>query len=284
MTTPTSLPFAYNGKKSNAAKQIWELLGDPKHYIEPFAGSCAVLLGRPHDYTQRYETINDYDAYLTNLLRAIKLDPEKLFEHVDATPANRIEFAALYREVSTEEENLRERIEADRTYCDIDTAAQYYAMLCGSFPRSYFLKTATRTHVRLSYRDGLKQIFEQIAQRFRYACIQAASWETLVTNAQLSSPTGIYLDPPYDKTESIYRKGNQVSADVEAWCLEQTGGPHRIVLSGYDSEHDTLLDHGWEKVEARKATCPAGALGNNTNTEQLWYTPNCIDTTEETLF
>ena len=284
MTTPTSLPFAYNGKKTNAAKQIWELLGDPKHYIEPFAGSCAVLLSRPHDYTQRYETINDYDAYLANLLRAIKLDPEKLFEQVDATPANRIESAALYREAQTEEENLRERIEADRTYYDTDTAAQYYAMLCDSFPRSYFLKTATQTHVRLSYREGLKQIFEQISKRLRYVCIQAASWETLVTNAQLSSPTSIYLDPPYDKTESIYRKNNRVSTDVEAWCLEHTDSPHRIVLSGYDTEHDQLLNHGWRKTQTYKGSNGAGALGNNTNTEQLWYTPNCIHPTEETLF
>lgn len=262
MTTPTSLPFAYNGKKTNAAKQIWELLGDPKHYIEPFAGSCAVLLSRPHDYTQRYETINDYDAYLTNLLRAIKLDPEKLFEHVDATPANRIECAALRKEAHTEEENLRELIEADRTYCDVDTAAQYYAMLCDSFPGSSGLRAAPSTHVRLSYRDGLKPIFEQIAQRFRHVCIHAASWETLVTNAQLPSPTGVYLDPPYDKTERAYRQRNRVSADVEAWCLEQTGGPHRIVLSGYDSEHDTLLGHGWRKVETRKANIAGGKLNN----------------------
>ena len=284
MTTPTALPVTYNGKKTNAAKQIWELLGDPKHYIEPFAGSCAVLLSRPHDYTQRYETINDYDAYLANLLRAIKLDPEKLFEHVDATPANKIEFAALRKEARTEEENLRELIEADRTYCDIDTAAQYYAMLCGSFPGSSGLMAIPHTHVRLPYREGLKTIFEQIAKRFRYVCIHAASWETLVTNAQLLSPTAIYLDPPYDKTERVYRQRNRVSADVEAWCLEQTGGPHRIVLSGYDSEHDTLLDHGWRKVETHTATSARVTLSNTTNTEQLWYTPNCIHPTEETLF
>ena len=284
MTTPTSLPFAYNGKKTNAAKQIWELLGDPKHYIEPFAGSCAVLLSRPHDYTQRYETINDYDAYLANLLRAIKLDPEKLFEHVDATPANRIEFAALRKEARTGEENLRELIEADRTYCDIDTAAQYYALLCGSFPRSCGLMAIYRTHVRLPYRKDLKQIFKQISQRFRYVCIQATSWETLVTPAQLEYPTGIYLDPPYDKTESIYRKNNRASTDVEAWCLEHTESPHRIVLSGYDTEHDQLLNHGWGKTQTYKGSNGAGALGNTTNTEQLWYSPNCLTATTQALF
>lgn len=284
MATPTSLPFIYSGKKTKAAKQIWNLLGDTKRYIEPFAGSCAVLLSRPHDYTQRYETINDYDAYLTNLLRAIKLEPEKLFEHVDATPANRIEFNALHREASTEEENLRELIEADRTYCDIDTAAQYYALLCGSFPHLYGLRSIDLTHVRLAYREGLKTIFDQISQRFRYVCIQAVSWETLVTSAQLGSPTGIYLDPPYDRAERAYRQGNRPSADVEAWCMEQTGGPHRIVLSGYDDEHDNLLQLGWGKQQTYKSGNGGGCLGNSSNTEQLWYTPNCLTASPHTLF
>lgn len=243
----TVMPFPYFGKKTNAAPQVWGLLGDVQRYIEPFCGACAVLLSRPHDYTRRYETINS--------------------------------------DVRRNEEALRDKLIERGDFYSLNDAATYYIILCDSICAG---KTGLRridgTHQRLAYRNTLDKIFTQLSHRFHHVCIHSSSWETLLTPAQLSSPTGVYLDPPYDKTERVYRRGSRVSADVEAWCLEQTGGPHRIVLSGYDSEHDTLLDHGWRKVETLKANIAGGRLNNTTNTEQLWYTPNCIHPTEETLF
>lgn len=41
-------PFPYFGGKSRVGPIIWDRFGDVKNYIEPFAGSMAVLLGRPH--------------------------------------------------------------------------------------------------------------------------------------------------------------------------------------------------------------------------------------------
>lgn len=41
-------PFPWFGGKSKAADTVWSLLGDVPHYVEPFFGSGAVLLGRPH--------------------------------------------------------------------------------------------------------------------------------------------------------------------------------------------------------------------------------------------
>ena len=40
-------PFPYFGGKRRAAPIIWAALGDPGGYVEPFAGSAAVLLARP---------------------------------------------------------------------------------------------------------------------------------------------------------------------------------------------------------------------------------------------
>jgi hypothetical protein len=45
------------GGKSRAAELVWSRLGDIGNYVEPFAGSLAVLLARPHE--PRIETIND---------------------------------------------------------------------------------------------------------------------------------------------------------------------------------------------------------------------------------
>jgi len=38
-------PFPYFGGKSLACETVWAALGDPKNYVEPFAGSAAMLLG-----------------------------------------------------------------------------------------------------------------------------------------------------------------------------------------------------------------------------------------------
>ena len=37
-------PFPYFGGKRRAAPTIWREFGDPSGYVEPFAGSAAVLL------------------------------------------------------------------------------------------------------------------------------------------------------------------------------------------------------------------------------------------------
>ena len=70
-------PFPYFGGKSDAAPYVWNALGDPHHYLEPFAGSLAVLLRRPHpaNRTHYSETINDADGLLINVWRSIQWSP-----------------------------------------------------------------------------------------------------------------------------------------------------------------------------------------------------------------
>lgn len=62
-------PFPWFGGKSRVASLVWERFGFVDTYNEPFAGSLAVLLGRPHE--PRIETVNDLDcvAPRTQILR-----------------------------------------------------------------------------------------------------------------------------------------------------------------------------------------------------------------------
>ena len=66
-------PFPWFGGKSRVAAQVWERFGDVPNYVEPFAGSLAVLLGRPT--AAGTETVNDLDCYLANFWRAVAADP-----------------------------------------------------------------------------------------------------------------------------------------------------------------------------------------------------------------
>ena len=48
LTNLHKTPWPWFGGKSDAAPLAWEAMGDVDHYVEPFAGSLAVLLRRPH--------------------------------------------------------------------------------------------------------------------------------------------------------------------------------------------------------------------------------------------
>ena len=75
-------PWPWFGGKADAAPAVWSALGDPDHYVEPFAGSLAVLLRRPHTANRTYhsETVNDLDGLLCNAWRAIARDPDAVAE------------------------------------------------------------------------------------------------------------------------------------------------------------------------------------------------------------
>lgn len=60
--TGLSAPFPWFGGKARVASIVWDRFGDVPNYVEPFFGSGAVLLGRPHE--PGIETVNDKDGFL----------------------------------------------------------------------------------------------------------------------------------------------------------------------------------------------------------------------------
>jgi hypothetical protein len=82
ISDPRKTPFPWAGGKSDAAPAVWQALGDVDHYVEPFAGSLAVLLRRPHPVNRTYhsETVNDLDGLLVNAWRSIQLSPDATAE------------------------------------------------------------------------------------------------------------------------------------------------------------------------------------------------------------
>ena len=91
--TELRAPFPYFGGKRRAAPIVWSALGDPSGYVEPFAGSAAVLLGRPRFTGRRVETINDADGWLVNTWRSIRIDPASVAHHA-AGPVSEIDYHA----------------------------------------------------------------------------------------------------------------------------------------------------------------------------------------------
>ena len=93
----TKAPFPWNGGKSRAASAVWAALGDVAHYVEPFAGSLAVLLGRPHEANRPYysETVGDADALIANAWRAVRDHPDEVATHA-SWPVSEVDLHARH--------------------------------------------------------------------------------------------------------------------------------------------------------------------------------------------
>lgn len=107
-------PFPWWGGKSRAAPLIWDRFGDVANYVEPFAGSLAVLLARPH--TPKTETVNDIDCYLSNFWRSLKFDPGAVTEWA-LWPVNEADLSARHQWL-VNQYDFRERMKTDPDFYD----------------------------------------------------------------------------------------------------------------------------------------------------------------------
>lgn len=101
-------PFPYFGGKSGACATVWQAFGVVDNYVEPFAGSAAMLLGAPDG--QRVETINDADGFVANFWRAIAHDPGAVAHHAD-WPCNEIDLFARHGWLVNRAERLKWSLE-----------------------------------------------------------------------------------------------------------------------------------------------------------------------------
>lgn len=123
-------PFTYFGGKSTVADIVWAALGQPKHYIEPFFGSGAVLLKRP-DYipTKHMETVCDKDGYVANAWRGMQFAPDELAKFCD-WPVNHADLNAR-RKYLNDNADLLLRLCDDPEYFDAKMAGYWiWAMSC----------------------------------------------------------------------------------------------------------------------------------------------------------
>jgi hypothetical protein len=112
-------PFPWFGGKRRAASLIWPRLGEVVNYVEPFYGSGAVLLGRPHE--PRVETINDVDGMVVNFWRALRADPEAVAAACD-WPVNEADLHARHRYLARVKRVISARCEADPFYSNATVA------------------------------------------------------------------------------------------------------------------------------------------------------------------
>lgn len=122
-------PFPYFGGKSRIASAVWDRLGDVNNYIEPFAGSAAMLLLRPSP--PRVETLNDADCYVANFWRATAHDPSAVAEYADG-PVNECDLHSRHRwlVLSDDAKEFRRRMRSEPEYYDSRIAGYWCWGMC----------------------------------------------------------------------------------------------------------------------------------------------------------
>lgn len=312
-------PFPYFGGKSAIASKVWRALGQPKHYIEPFFGSGAVLLARPgYDASRHTETVCDKDGHIANVWRSMQFSPDETARWCD-WPVNHADLSARKKSLIENEARLLENLIADSEWHDPKQAGYWiWAASCwigrgmASIGQRPHLGDAGKgvhaigqvPHLAGGYSDGqgvhaakkpgrIYEWFQELSQRLRRVRVVCGDWSRVCGGDWQDNigTVGIFFDPPYgveDRHGAVYAEDSQtVSHEVRAWALERgSKASYRIVLAGYEDEHAECLDHGWTairwKTKGGYANLGDSQGKTNRHRETLFLSPHCE--TEAMLF
>jgi hypothetical protein len=308
-------PFPWFGGKRQIAHIVWERFGDVPNYVEPFFGSGAVLLNRPHE--PGCETINDADGFVANFWRAVQADPEQVAHYAD-WPVNESDLHARHAWLVQRRDTLTRKLEGDPDFYDAKIAGWWCWGLCCWIGGGWcsgkgawrvvdgeLVKIdgkgpgVARQRVDLGKgrgvtrkREPLREWMVALSDRLRFVRVCCGDWLRVCgeTPTVHNGLTGVFLDPPYadtaDQDEVYSVDDTQVAHAVREWAIERGDDPMlRIALCGYDGEH--AMPDSWECV-AWKARGGYGLQGDNrgrvnAGRERIWFSPHCLKPGREAL-
>lgn len=262
MTAP---PFAYYGGKTTLAPQIAELLPAHRHYVEPFAGSLAVLLAKPRAL---FETVNDLDGHLMTFWRMLRDQPEDLARVCALTPHSRAEHQAAYE------------LDVDD---DLERARRVWVALTQG--RGNTLRRTGWRHFQdpgrrgpTSMPDYLSSYVERMraaAGRLASVSLEARDALDVIRDYGQHAEVLIYADPPYlGSTRSSRQYLVEMSHEHEHRTLAEAlrGCRASVVLSGYDSPLYADLFQDWHQTPFATYTGQGNhaADRNDRRVEVLW--------------
>ena len=305
MPSPAKLkpPFPYFGSKRKVAPIIWKGLGYVANYVEPFAGSLAVLLNNPQP--PKIETVNDSDHFLSNFWRAISIDPESVAKYADY-PVNEVDLHARHQWlVSNATNEFRIKIESDPNYYDVKIAGWWVYGMAASIPGNWMQARGLNSMPMLSSAGGgihglkyqIPDWFQKLSQRLRRTRVVCGDWSRVVSSAityknkglVARDMTGIVLDPPYpldQRVNKLYQQDDDIFGQVRQWALDNgDNSKMRIILCGYEDEYvfpnDWQTFH-WKTVGGMANQAKGSSQGkDNSKKETVWFSPHCLKIEEE---
>lgn len=243
----------YPGAKNRLAPWIVSYI--PKHdvYLEPFAGSLAVLFNKERCHI---ETVNDLDEEITNFFRILRARSDELEYLISLTPFSRTEYEKAY-ETS---ENEVERARRFAVKC-------WMGFGCGNLYRNGF-KSGQQTHSPNPAKAWaeLPETIKRAAERLKGVQIENLPATELIKRYD-TPDVFIYADPPYlhGTRKNYLYKHEMTDLEHEELLKVLIEHPGKVLISGYDNELYNRMLPEWKKVQK-----DTRAEGGRKRTETLW--------------
>lgn len=141
-------PFPWFGGKSRVARLVWNRFGNVPNYVEPFAGSLAVLLGR--ESAPRVETVNDIDCWIANFWRALQADPDGVATAAD-WPVNEADLHARHLWL-VNQVDFREKMKTEPDFFDSKIAGWWCWGICQWIGSGWCAEPGWRVHTNAGRR------------------------------------------------------------------------------------------------------------------------------------
>ena len=222
------------------ASVIVEALPMHRHYVEPFAGSLAVLLAKPRS---AMETVNDIDNHLMTFWRVLRERPEDLEVAMHLTPHSRTEHAAAYDlDADDELETARRvwvRLSQGRGGTLRNTGWRFYRNPSGS------------TYGMPDYLAAYAERVPVAAARLHGVSLECRDALDVIREYGKHDDVLLYCDPPYLGSTRAMNYRHEMTSTAEhvalADALQRCSAA--VVLSGYRSDLYDDLYREWECIE-----------------------------------
>ncbi|MFE9624258.1 DNA adenine methylase [Streptomyces sp. NPDC006527] len=265
-------PFPYYGAKGRLAPWVVGLLPrEHRVYVEPFAGSAAVLFARPR--AAAHEVLNDLDGNVVTFFRVLRDREADLVRALTLTPYSREEYRAADLDVDLD---------------DLERARRFFVRTTQSFNAA-----GAAASKRASWSNGMRRGSSQattvadlvdrlyfVAERLRRVVIENRAAADVI--ALYDAPdTVLYCDPPYlastrtglqSAAAGDYSFDTCTEADHRELAAVLNGCRSAVLLSGYDSPLYAELYAGWHRAERsvqRPTTNRRGSTGS-AGVEVVW--------------
>lgn len=253
-------PFSYFGGKTRLARRIAALLPPHGHYVEPFAGSLAVLLAKQ---PVGLETVNDLDGDLMLFWRVLRDRPGELIRVCALTPHSRTEYGAALARADGEIEQAR------RVWARLSQSRS------GTLRRTgwrYRINPAGNARSMPDYLAAYVERMAVIAERLARVSLESRPAVEIIAAYGAQPDALLYVDPPYlgsTRTQQHqYLHEMSTEDDHRALAAALRSCRAAVVLSGYESPLYEQLYAGWH-VTRLNATTERGGIRRE-RAEALW--------------